>query len=194
MIALENGLFPPFKSVAHLAAASEPGSWSPGQPGSGSAGSGSRQMGCGLSPPGPPRSPRSGCLPSPPHAAPTGPEDPRLPGAGPSPLPPSRTAPGALPRHPRAPRGGLLSARPNAQPRLEDRAPGLCGRGCSFACEWGSLVNPRASAGARRRRRRKGGRSQLGVNEVGKESFRGACKQTPSLGNNPPSQILHGLT
>lgn len=131
-------------------------------------------MGCG--------SPRPRQLPPAVCGAPPAPRAPSpAPRAGSQP-----GVPGALPRQPRAPRGRRLSARPNAQPRLGQRAPGLCGWGRFFACQWGSLVNPRASAAEEEEEEEEGGgRSQLGVNEVGKESFREACKQPPPWATTP---------
>lgn len=204
MIALENGLFPPFKSVAHLAAASEPGSWSPGQPGSASPSRGADRWAAGSARPAP-RSPRPSAAPPGPSAAggpgclqsrpplpsflrhpPTGPGPTASPpprGRVPAPCPRPGFGPGASPRHPRAPPGGLLSARPNAQPRLGARAPPAFVEGvCSFACEWGSLVNPRASAGTRRR-------------EMGVAPSSGLMKWERSLSerpaNNPPPRATN---
>lgn len=105
------------------------------------------------------------------------------PGPSPSPVPPAGLRPGSFAP---APPGRVIVGSGKCAATAGGESPGLCGPGCSFACEWRSLVNPGASAGARRRRRRKGGRSQLGVNEVGKESFREACKQPPSPGNQLP--------
>lgn len=164
-------------------------------------------MGCGLSPPGSPLPPALRRSPRPLRSRRA-----RLSAEPPPPSPPSSGTPRPAPalQHPPLPGAGSQPHAPGpaSAPELrpgtpEPRREGYCRLGqmhshawgrepppafvegvCSFACEWGSLVNPRASAGTRRRRREGGVAPSSGLMK-----WERSLSERPA--NNPPPRATN---